>query len=541
MQLRKGKWIMHNGSFDLLALNTLTPYSNWTLAQDTMAMAYLLHPEERKGLQVLTGVYLGLPPYKDVDYKNILDEPIEKVIEMNGRDVARTYNLFRPLADELNQKPHLSRTYQWLLLPAITALVGITLNGVPVDRERLAALEETLAAELEVRLASLRAQVGDPDPKTYGKDDWPKGVFNPGSPQQVAHILFDQMGFPIIKYTKKDGKDTTNPSTDKEVLEKLSARGHYPFLIDLLEWRKANKMLTAFVNSWNSLMDTKNRLHPRYKPTQVVTGRLAAEAPNIQQVPRDPHFRRVFGGVPGFTWIKADLSQIELRLAAWLADEPTMLEAYELGLDLHAVTAQKVLGVEDVTVAWKPGKTARDAGKVLNFSLLYGAYPTKLIEIARSQYGVTLTKQEAERYRGIFFDTYPRLAEWHSEVKSELHATGLVASPLGRVRSFPEVTDPDEWVVKAAEREAINHPVQSFASDLVLHALTALPQDIRQYAIIELHDELDFLVPDRHVERIVPIVKATMEDVEWLTRWGISLDVPVLADVNANGLYWSTA
>lgn len=536
--LTQGKWIMHNGSFDMLVLRVLAPAGQWaTLAQDTMAMAYLLHPEERKGLQILSGVYLGLPPYKDVDYKNILNEPIEKIAEMNGRDTVRTFQLFRPLADELNQNPHLSRTYQWLLLPAITALVGITLNGVPVDRTRLAALEGDLSAELDAKLLALRSQVDKPIPELYGKEDWPKGVFNPGSPQQVAHVLFDIMEFPIIKYTKKDGHDTETPSTDKDVLDQLLEQFNDPFLVDLVDYRRASKLLSSFVNKWPTFMDENDRMHPRYKPTQVVTGRLAAENPNIQQVPRDPRFRGVFGGVEGYKWVKADLSQIELRLASWLADEDTMLQAYQQGLDLHAVTAQRVLGVEDVTVSWKPGKSARDAGKVLNFSLLYGAYPKKLIQIARSQYGVTLTEAEAKRYRAIFFDSYPRLEEWHEEVKAEVRRTGQIASPLGRVRTFPEIFGTDEWVAKAAEREAINHPVQSFASDLVLAALTRLPADVRQYAIVEVHDELGFLVPDQEVERIVPIVKATMEDVQWLSKWGINLTVPVLAEVTIAD-YW---
>lgn len=530
----KGKWIMHNGSFDLLVLKTLThPY--WTLYQDTMAMAYLLHPEEKKGLQILSGVYLGLPPYKDVDYKNILDEPKEKIAEMNGRDVARTYQLFRPLADELNERPHLSRTYQWLLLPAISALVDITINGVPLDLERLAVLEAELADELKGVLEKIAGQVGLPDPKTYGKDDWPKGGFNPGSSQQVAHVLFDQMGYPVITRT-----DTGARSTDRATLEKLldMHNPNHEFVSQLLEYRKASKLLTAFIHSWNELVDSGGRLHPRYKPTQVLTGRLAAQMPNIQQVPRDPKFRGVFGGVPDYLWLKADLSQIELRVAAFLAQEQSMIRAYQNGEDLHALTARKVFGVDDPTQEYQPGKSVRDAGKMLNFSLLYGAYPTKLMEIARSQYGVSMNKQEAERNRAVFFDSYPRLAEWHSEVKRELHATGQVASLLGRVRTFPEIMDPDEWVVKRAEREAINHPVQSFANDLVLMALVRLPQDVRQYAIADVHDELDFLVPVGEVERITPIIKATMEDVTWLSKWGIDFTVPVLAEVTAKE-YWA--
>lgn len=529
--LARGKWIMHNGSFDLTMLHAYCGYP-FTLYQDTMAMAYLLHPEERKGLELLSGVYLGLPPYKGIDYKNIESEPLDELAAMNGRDACRTFNLFRPLANELNERPHLSRTYQWLLLPAIQALSAMTIRGVPLDMERV----EALKVELEADLARLRADLiklaGKPT-DLFGRADWPKGVFNPGSPQQVAHVLFDKLGYPVLAETS-----TGAPSTGADILEQLSTERPSEFLDKLLEYRTANKLLTAFINSWTDLVESDGRLHPRYKPTQVVTGRLAAEKPNIQQVPRQGKIREVFGGVPGFVWVKADLSQIELRIAAWLANEERMLQAYRDGVDLHAITARAVLGIEDVTQEWKPGKKGRDAGKMLNFSLLYGAYPAKLVEIARRQYGLTISNNEAEEYRGLFFDTYPGLARWHAEVKAEVRSTGMIESPLGRVRSFPEVNDPDEWVVRRAEREAINHPVQSFASDLLLSSLVRLPPEIQRYAIAEVHDELDFLVPEGEVELVIPVIKGIMEDTSWLKRWGIELGVPVVAEVEAKGTHW---
>lgn len=530
--LSPGKWIMHNGSFDLMVLRSL-PVSRdypWTLAQDTMAMAYLAKPDEQKGLQILSGVYLGLPAYKDVDYKNIKEEPFEKIATMNGRDVCRTLLLFRPLADLLNADPHLSRTYQWLLLPAISRLVDMTIAGVPLDVERLGGLREELEREVEELKERLREGTPEPDPETYGKEQWPriKGeghVFNPKSSQQVAHILFDQLGFPILKET-----DTGAPSTDKSVLTKLLEDSGDSWLVDLIAYRKSSKILDAFVSKWPDHMDSTNRMHPRYKPTQVVTGRLAAENPNIQQVPRkDARVKKVFGGVPGHQWVRADLSQIELRIAAWLAQEQTMLSAFRDGTDLHALTAGQILG----------DPTFRQGGKTLNFGLLYGAFPGKLVEVARNDYGVTMTKDEATRYRAAWFEMYPAFEAWHDSVKMELRATQMIASPLGRVRHFPEVAgQTDEWVVRAAEREAINHPVQSFASDLLLAGMTRMPDHIARYAIAEIHDELDFLVPDDEVEAAVPVIKAVMEDATWLQKWGIILPFPVVAEVEY-GPHWS--
>lgn len=523
--LSRGEWIMHNGSFDLLILEELSGFWGWKLKGDTMAMAYLIHPEERKSLQLLSGVYLKLPPYKDVQYKDILSEPVEKVVLMNGRDVARTYLLYRPLADELNQNSHLSRTYQWLLLPAISALVQITRNGVPVDAGRLEELSEAVREEEAELLAELQALTPPPG-RTYGKPDWPKGGFNPRSPQQVANVIFDVKRYPVLKRNKK----TDSPSTDKSVLSKL-AEDHPEdeWLAKLMQYRKVTKLLTAYINAWPKYI-VDGSMHPRYKPTQVVTGRLSSEMPNIQQVPRkDARVKRVFGGRQGMVWVRADLSQIELRIAAWIAGEEAMLEAFRAGDDLHSLTAQKILG----------DPSARQVGKTLNFGLLYGAYPGKLIEVARNDYGVTLTKREAEKYRAAFFDTYPGLVEWHDRVKSELAATQMVASPLGRVRHFPEVTiDADEWEVRAAEREAVNHPVQSFASDMLLHALVTLPQEVQAWAIAEVHDEIDFFMPHGRVEEYSAVIQETMEDTSWLRKWGIEFNVPVLAEVT-HGPYWS--
>jgi DNA polymerase-1 len=271
-------------------------------------------------------------------------------------------------------------------------------------------------------------------------------------------------------------------------------------------------------------------MHPRYKPTQVVTGRLASEKPNIQQVPRkDSRVKKIFGGVPGMVWVRADLSQIELRIAAWVAKEERMIDAFQAGEDLHSLTAGRILG----------DPSARQVGKTLNFGLLYGAFPGKLVEVARNDYGVSMTKAEATKYRAAFFDAYPGLIAWHDRIKAELAATQLVASPLGRVRHFPEVaSSDDEWVLRAAEREAINHPVQSFASDMLLHALVSLPSEIQQYAVVEVHDELGFIMPEDRVEEYAAEIKAEMEDVTWLRKWGIEFNIPVLAEVEY-GPYWS--
>lgn len=547
------EWIMHNGLFDRLLLREVTNKTlDPILKHDTMAMAYLLYEDERKGLEILSSIYLGEPPYKGVDYKHILDEPLDKIATMNGKDTLRTFRLFRPLADELNENKQLSRLYQWLLMPAVNTLIRVTENGVPVDQQRLAALTEAKEAAEAAALDSVQSIAPAPHPSLY-PDGWPKHKdpsknqrLNPASTKQMRHVLYDIFRLPILKHT-----ETGEPSTDADTLTQLavsvaptSDKGI--FIDTLLEYRQLSKQVSSYLHSWPNLWrehgDGVTRLHPRYKPLHVATGRLSSEAPNIQQVPRNPEFRNVFGGVPGFSWVKADYSQLELRIAAGTAKERIMLAAYEAGEDLHALTARLVLGVTDVTQEFKPGTTARDTAKTLNFGLLYGAYPKTLQRIARMNYGVHLTLREAETYRERFFDTYPGLARWHKSMERTIRTQQQATSVLGRIRRFPAGGSEEfkEW--SQAVREGTNHPVQSFGSDLLLMSMVRVQEWIDRNntnvkIIAEVHDEIDLLVPTAAAPTVMAEVKAIMEDVSWLSRFGVELNFPVVADVGI-GTHW---
>lgn len=503
--IEKQPYIMHNGSFDVLAMRKFG--WNLILKHDTMAMAYLINEEERKGLQWLSNVVLKLPPYKDVDYQNIEDEPFEKIALMNARDVSRTYKLYRPLADQINADKALLRLYSWLLMPAVNALINVTTNGIPVDEDYLEDLGEDIKHDYDSTLKYLQALTGIED-------------FNPRSPKQVGEYLFETLELTPVKHT-----DTGAPSTDAESLTSmlLTATGQAEvFLQALLQYRQLSKQLSSYVESWPQYI-TDGKMHPRYKPLFVVTGRLSSESPNIQQVPRTKEFRRVFAAPKGYTWIKADYSQIELRLAAWIADEERMLDAYWEGLDLHTQTAKLVLGDES------PG--ARQVGKTLNFGLLYGAGAGTLQRIARMQYGVALDIGEAKRYRQRFFEAYPGLSQWHSNVEAEVRRTGLMRSPLGRMRHLPDAQSFDEAHQYHAIRQAINHPVQSMASDLLLHALVDVDTQYPGYVVAEVHDEIDLVVPNDVADYVAKDVKEIMEDLSWLDKFGIKITVPVLAEV----------
>lgn len=554
--LRQSEWIMHNGLFDKLMLK-LVWNLDLTLVHDTMAMQYILDPDKPKGLQVLSEEYLGLEPYKDVDYKNILDEPREKVYAMNAEDVRRTHQLFRILADQLNDDAQLSRVYQWILMPAVNNLIKVTLNGIPVDREKLAVITQTSEAVVEEMDREIQRSVGEPDPDFYPKG-WPKpswwrvrqhgkyegDIFNQASSKQVGHVLYDLWNLPVLLWNTDEAGNETSPSTNADTLLELEIlcreKGwddKAQWIANLLTYRKHTKLL-SYYQSWPKYMDDKNWLHPRYKPLHTVTGRLSSESPNIQQVPRQTEVRAVFGNHDGYSWIKADYSQVELRLAAIASQEMTMLEAYHSGGDLHSLTAKLVLGDET--------PEARQVGKTLNFGLLYGAGPSTLQRVARSDYGVSLTLEEAKAYHEGFFRAYPALKQWHQDMERSIVSTGVARSPLGRIRYLPKAKIPHSVADMrsqkyAAIREGINHVIQSFASDLLLNSLNTISQMLEgtgAFVVAEVHDELDLLCPNDIVHEVCDLVKVTMEDMTWLKeKFGITLPIRVLADVQ-QGSNW---
>jgi len=507
---------MHNGYFDRLRLRLLG--WNTVLQHDTMAMAYLLNPDERKGLEFLSSMLLGEAPYKGVDYKRVLEEPMDKILEMNGKDALRTWRLRGTLFEKLNEEPALSRVYQFLLMPALNAAIEITEAGVPIDSGRLAALRKGLEAEA----TSLKASLLVEDAETL----------NPNSSQQLARLWFEAWGLPVLRRTKT-GAPSTDSDTRKLLTLQMPSGPRRKHIEDTDRYKKVSKRLSAYVNSWPRYMDERGRVHPTYKLLHVVTGRTSSSDPNIQNVPHEDEYRRVFGGVEGWSWVKADLSQIELRMAAFVSRDARLLEAYRDGEDLHRLTAKLVLGDDS--------DAARYRAKTLNFGLLYGAGPNKLREIALFEYDVRFTETEAKRHHQNFFQAYPGLRTWHRNQIARMHQEGRSVSPLGRVRYLPDLYSTDDGLRMKAEREGINHPIQSMASDILLLTVGQVhphldPAEARVIAMV--HDEIDLLVRNESVEGVVELVKEALENPPLEKYFGIRLDVPLQAEVT-KGTHWA--
>jgi DNA polymerase-1 len=287
--------------------------------------------------------------------------------------------------------------------------------------------------------------------------------------------------------------------------------------------------MNTYLLPWSAKLDSRSRLHTTYKLYGTVTGRLSGD---LQQVPRDTFIRGVIGAPPGWCYVAADFSQIELRIAAHVASESRMQRAFILGQDLHLLTAMDLTGKSVDQIS----KEERKRAKAVNFGFLYGMYPRKFQKYAFESYGVEVSMAEAELARDKYFTMFPDLTRWHDRQRRLAHNHYRVSSPLGRVRHLPDILSSDNGVRMEAERQAINSPVQATASDLMLFAMVELQKELNPREagmVITQHDEIGFEVREEMVGEYMPIIKEVMENLPIKRTFGLELSVPIIADVEA--------
>ena len=323
----------------------------------------------------------------------------------------------------------------------------------------------------------------------------------------------------------------------------------------LLERVKWQKYSSSFFSAYQEQVDENDRIHTTFKLTGTVTGRLSSgkadqdkvtgrvqnRGVNLQQVPRDAFVRGIFGAPPGWAFIECDYSQIELRVAAFVADEPTMKHLYNTGQDIHMTMAMRMTGKPAHLVT----KEERKKAKAVNFGFLYGMGWFKFISTAWENYGVRVTEAEAKAFRKAFFDEFPMLLRWHAKQRMMAHKYGRVQSPIGRIRHLPDINSEDKGVVAEAERQAINSPVQSFASDMAVMALVRINQDfkrrgLRARSVGTVHDAINFEAPYEELPIVVPLIKWHMENVPIEKWFGVHLDIPIVGDCKI-GKRWGGA
>jgi DNA polymerase I len=329
--------------------------------------------------------------------------------------------------------------------------------------------------------------------------------FNLNAPQQLARLLFEDLRLPVGKRTK------TGYSTDADTLESL--REKHPVIGLILEHRQLSKMKSTYVDALPELVDPRTgRVHTSFGQASTATGRLASSNPNLMNIPirteLGQRIRRAFqAGRPGHVLFAADYSQIELRIAAHLSEDPEMLAAFAAGLDIHTATAAKVFKVPVDQV----DPNQRRLAKVANFGSIYG----------QGEYGLSqqlrIAGDEARAFLKEYWTTYARLKEWLDSVRAEAREAGVVINALGRRRAIPDLRSPNYQLRAAAERMAINFPIQSLQADIIKIAMVRLSHELEQAGLagrmlLQVHDELVFEVPEAEKDRFSEIVPRVMTD-----------------------------
>jgi uracil-DNA glycosylase family 4 len=573
----------HNGSYDTKWLHWLGINIRFTF--DTMLALHLLNENIQKGLKPACQSRLGVEPW-GIDTKNLLEKALLDILEYNVLDTWYMYYLKEQLKEELANQPRILRVFKYIMMDGVNDLVNSEMRGVWLDVERLKQRTPEMRKKLQDIEAKILAEAGlDMDPQDYtplmantdldispinGWDvtGWPvQKVLKTRGPvyaepnfnasKFARWMLFDHLGLPILERGKdKANGDPGDPSMAESVM--LALKPMHPVVPLMLERVGYQKTLSSFFEPYAELYDDDHRIHTNFKMAGTVTGRLSSgkndedkisavrgdklRGVNLQQVPRDAFVRGVFGAPPGWTFVEADYSQVELRIVAYLSRDRTMLHLYKTGADIHTATASDVLGIPSSQVS----KDERKKAKAVNFGFVYGMGWRKFIATAFEKYGAVFTEEEARAVREAFFEHFAGLLPWHAKQRRLVHKYGRVQSPLGRVRHLPDIHSPDEGVRAEAERQAINSPVQSFGSDMAVLSMVEINKKfakagIKGYCIGLVHDAINFEIRDDHVARALPIIKDTMEDVRPLERkFGIHVDVPIIADLKA-GRHWGDA
>jgi DNA polymerase-1 len=374
-------------------------------------------------------------------------------------------------------------------LPLAAVLAEMETEGVAIDVPYLRDMQE----ELQEQLAALEAEVGE----IAGYQ------FNLNAPQQLAKLLFEDLRLPVGRRTK------TGYSTDAETLEAL--RDKHPIVGLILEHRQLSKLKSTYVDALPGLVDPiTGRIHTSFGQASTATGRLSSSNPNLMNIPirseLGQRIRRAFqAGRPAHVLFAADYSQIELRVAAHLSEDPQMLAAFAAGHDIHAATAARVFKVPLDQVS----PDQRRLAKVANFGSIYG----------QGEYGLSqqmgISGDEARAFLKEYWGTYGGLKEWLDNLRAEAREKGVVVSSTGRRRAIPDLRSPNYQLRQAAERMAINFPIQSLAADIIKIAMVRLQHEIREGTVagrmlLQVHDELVFEVPESEVGAFAEMVPRLM-------------------------------
>lgn len=553
--------VAHNAKFDLLWMRVIFG-AEWPVDFDTMIAHYLVDENDRHGLKHLAQKFLGAPDW-DIDLQSKKGAaPLKKLAKYHAHDLYYTLKL-KPILSKLLKKEETQEVFNKIMMPCVRLFTEVEYDGVYIDISKFDEAENYLREQYQ----SAQVELLEWEPSLEGLQKWKPEIrdkFNWGSTQQLAWLLFDKLGIEVIEKTK-----TGNPSCNESVIKRID----HPCTGALLKFRAAKQQLSFFIDGWKPFLDRKPNgdyyLHPSFKLHGTVTGRLSCEHPNLQQVPRDPRIRSLISAPDGWTLMEFDLSQIELRIAAELASERAMLEAFSRGVDIHWLTAlteierggglvelvldtarkakkdksldysQAIevlleIGPDAATAINPEWKEYRKKAKAVNFGYIFGMWWKKFKMYARDNYNMVITDQEAQASRSTFFEKYSDLNGWHDRQRRFARRHGYVRSLSGRKRRLPAAMDrSDTPERREAERQAINSPVQSFANELNLMAALQLRREFGRNILRicgTVHDAVLARVRDSHLNQVYRRTLEIMSHPELLDELGIEIKVPIEAE-----------
>lgn len=488
------------------------------VAFDTMLESYVLNSTGRHNMDDLAKRYLG---HQTISFEEIAGKgknqltfnqiPLEQAAEYAAEDADVTMKLQQVLWEKLSKEPTLEKLFKEMELPLLGVLSRMERRGVLIDSDALFLQSNEIANRLSELEEQAYVLAGQP--------------FNLASTKQLQEILFDKLGLPVIQKTPKGA-----PSTNEEVLEELAFSHELPKV--LVEHRGLSKLKSTYTDKLPQMVNPQTgRVHTSYHQAVTATGRLSSSDPNLQNIPiRNEEGRRIrqaFIAREGFTIVAADYSQIELRIMAHLSQDQGLINAFTQGKDIHRSTAAEIFGValDEVT------SEQRRNAKAINFGLIYGMSAFGLSR----QLGIG--RADAQSYMDLYFKRYPGVQTFMHDIREKAKAQGYVETLFGRRLYLPDINSSNGMRRKAAERVAINAPMQGTAADIIKRAMIQLDQKLQNdpdiAMIMQVHDELVFEVRSEKVAFYSELIKTQMES-------AADLVVPLIVEVG-QGTNWDEA
>ncbi len=504
--------IAQNGKYDVeILVGQGVEVKN--LSFDTMIAAHLLG-EKALGLKALAFSRLGIEmtPICDLIGKGakkicMSRAGIERTANYACADADMTLQLAKIFENELHSK-ELWQLFKEIEMPLVPVLINMEMNGIAIDSELL----KEISHRLGERLVGLEKKIYE----NAGHK------FNINSPQQLGLVLFDELQMPTAVKTK------SGYSTNASVLENL--RSMHPIIEPIIEYRQLSKLKSTYVDALPGLINPRTqRLHTCFNQTRTTTGRLSSSEPNLQNIPvrgeQGKEIRRAFIAADNCQLMSADYSQIDLRVLAHLSQDPALLETFYQDGDIHNATAVRLMGVSEDEVT----ADMRRLAKTVNFGVIYGM----------SGYGLEkateLSREEADQFIVSYFEKYPKVQEYLEATKKMARESGYVQTILGRRRTIPEINSSNRNLREAAERMAINMPVQGSSADIIKVAMIKLDDEMREQQLeskllLQVHDELIFEVPKNELEKMKKLVPHIMTT-------SLEISLPLKVDVKT-GKNW---